>query len=127
MNNRFLLDQMLDADVADALNQHGFSALRVSVLGMARSADDEILAAAIEQGQILITLDEDFGDWAVLPLQHHPGVIRVKANPATTRNILSVLLPFLKKYSSVNFKDTLVIISERGIRRVHTGDMQSDG
>ena len=58
---------------------------------------------------------------AVLPLQHHPGVVRIKANPATTRNVLSVLLPFLQKHGGGTFEDTLVIVSERGIRRVHTG------
>lgn len=121
MNNRFLLDQMLDADVAEALNQQGFPALRVSALGMARSADHEILATAIKQDWVLITLDDDFGDWAVLPLQHHPGVVRIKANPATTQNILSVLLPFLQKHGDGTFKDTLVIVSERSIRRVHSG------
>ena len=121
MNNLFLLDQMLDADVAEALRQQGFSAVRVAALGMARSADHEILASAIEQGRVLITLDGDFGDWAVLPLKKHPGVIRIKANPATTRNILEVLLPFLKMHSDGSFQDTLIIISERGIRRVQTG------
>jgi predicted nuclease of predicted toxin-antitoxin system len=118
---RFLLDQMLDSDVADALNQAGFLSLRVSVLGMARSTDSEILAKAIRSNQILITLDGHFGDWSVLPLEKHPGVIRVKANPATTRNILDVLLPFLKKYGSSGFEDTLTIVSEKGVRRVHTG------
>lgn len=118
---RFLLDQMLDADVSDALNQAGFSSVRVSALGMARSTDKEILTKAIEQGQILITLDAHFGDWAILPLKKHPGVIRVKANPATTRNILDVLLPFLERYGFGGFDDTLIIISEKGIRRVHTG------
>ena len=88
---------------------------------MARSADNEILTEAIEKNQILITLDEHFGDWAVLPLKNHPGVIRIKANPATTRNILDVLLPFLERHGSGDFKDTLTIISEKGIRRVRTG------
>ena len=32
MNNRLLLDQMLDADVAEALNQQGFPALQASNL-----------------------------------------------------------------------------------------------
>jgi predicted nuclease of predicted toxin-antitoxin system len=121
--NRFLLDQMLGADVADALNQAGFDAVRVSELGLARSADNEILAAAIDQEQILITLDDHFGDWAVLPLKKHPGVIRVKANPATTRNILLVLLPFLKNHGTGSFKNTLTIVSERGVRRGQTGKL----
>ena len=46
---RFLLDQMLDADVADAINQAGFDSVRVSALGMARANDGEILAFAIEK------------------------------------------------------------------------------
>lgn len=118
---RFLLDQMLDADVAVALNQAGFSSVRVSALGMARATDKEILSKSIEQNQILITLDGHFGDWAVLPLKKHMGVIRIKANPATTSNILSVLLPFLSTHGSEDFKDMLVIVSERGVRRVRTG------
>lgn len=65
--NRFLLDQMLDIDVADAIRQAGFAAVRVSELGMACSEDDEILAASIVRDEILITLDEHFGDWAILP------------------------------------------------------------
>ena len=123
MKNRFLLDQMLDSDVANALNQQGFSAVRISELGMARSADDEILAEIKNSGQVLITLDEDFGDWAVLPLKNHPGVIRVKANPATSRHVLDVLIPFLQKHGDDDFNDKLVIISKRGVRRVHTGKL----
>lgn len=46
MNNKFLLDQMLDTDVADMLNQQDFPSVRVSALGMARSEDHEILAVA---------------------------------------------------------------------------------
>ena len=82
---RFLLDQMLDADVADALNQQGFSAVRVAALGMTRSADDKILTAAIAAGQTLITLDEHFGDWAVLPLMRtwRSPVWRSKADTTT--------------------------------------------
>jgi len=118
---RFLLDQMLDVDVADALNGEGFSAVRVSSFGMARATDDEILTEAITRQMILITLDEHFGDWAILPLKRHGGVIRIKANPATTSTILTILLPFLRKHGSDDFSDTLFIVSKRGVRRVTTG------
>ena len=90
---------------------------------MARANDGEILAFAIEKKMIVITLDGHFGDWAVLPLRHHAGVVRVKANPTTTLNILVTLLPFLRKNVDASFEDSLVIVSERGIRWIHTGDM----
>ena len=95
---RFLLDQMLDAEVAHTLLAAGNDVVRVSEVGMARSEDDHILAKAIAMGRILVTLDEHFGDWAVLPLRNHNGVIRVKTDLATTDNILAVLLPFLRQF-----------------------------
>ena len=91
--NRFLLDQMLDAEVARTLLAAGNDVMRVSEVGMARSEDDNILAEAIAMGRVLVTLDEHFGDWAVLPLRNHTGVIRIKTDPATTDNILAVLIP----------------------------------
>lgn len=81
---RLLLDQMLDADVAAARKDLGHDVIRVSALGLSRAADDEVLTRSIDEDRILVTLDEHFGDWAVSPLSIHPGVLRVKANPATT-------------------------------------------
>ncbi len=121
VKRRFLLDQMLDADVRRSLLDAGFDAEGVALLGLARATDDEILSVAIERGDVLVTLDEHFGDWAVLPLERHPGVIRVKANPATTDNILDVLLPFLRISTNDALENTLVIASRRGVRRIKTG------
>jgi hypothetical protein len=56
----------------------------------------------------------------VLPLSRHPGVIRVKADPATASNILKTLMPFLQKHSERSFADTLIIVSQRGVRWVKT-------
>ena len=118
---KYLLDQMLDADVAEALLASGYDVLRVADIGMARAADDEILVRSINDDRVLITLDEHFGDWAVLPLQKHPGVIRVKAHPSTTDNILMNLLPFLRKNENTSFRDCLLIVSRDRVRRIHTG------
>jgi predicted nuclease of predicted toxin-antitoxin system len=118
---KFLLDQMLDVDVAKALTDTGYDVVRVADIGMARATDDEILAQSIEDDRVLITLDEHFGDWAILPLEKHSGVIRVKATPSTTANILITLLPFLKKHEASSFCNCLVIVSEHRIRRIKTG------
>ena len=57
--------------------------LRASETGQSRADDQEILRIAIDQRRILITLDEHFGDWAVLPLSKHFGVIRNIGGTAT--------------------------------------------
>jgi predicted nuclease of predicted toxin-antitoxin system len=58
---------MLKVQVAELLKADGHDAVRVSELGLARADDSEILQRAIESNRILLTVDGDFGDWAVLP------------------------------------------------------------
>ena len=80
---RLYLDQMLQTRVAQVLRQAGYDVLRASETGQSRADDQEILRIAIDQRRILITLDEHFGDWAVLPLSEHFGVIRNIGGTAT--------------------------------------------
>lgn len=78
---KLYLDQMLRTDVAWALRNEGHNVVRASEVGQARADDRQILQKAIAEKRILITLDEHFGDWVILPLAEHPGVIRLKINP----------------------------------------------
>jgi predicted nuclease of predicted toxin-antitoxin system len=108
---RLYLDQMFGLDVAAALRREGHHVLRAAETGLARGDDKLILEEAIRENRILITLDEHFGDWVILPLKKHPGVIRLKVHPAITENVLNLLLPFLRLHSHLEFKDHLVILS----------------
>ena len=117
---RLYLDQMLQSRVVQALRQAGYDVLRASETGQSRADDREILRLAIDQRRILITLDEHFGDWAVLPLSEHFGVIRVKASPTTSDNILKILTPFLQRISPIQIQNHLVIISASREKWVET-------
>ncbi len=114
------LDQMLRIDVALSLLNDGHNVIRASEIGQYRADDQQILQKAIEENRILITLDEHFGDWVILPLSKHPGVIRLKVNPATSNNIIKILLPFLRFHSSDQFKDHLIILSSKRAKWVYT-------
>jgi len=85
------LDQMLQLDVAQALRNEGHDVVRASEVGQARADDYEILQKAIANNRILVTLDEHFGDWVILPLSKHPGVIRLKIQPTTSKNAIDLL------------------------------------
>ena len=74
---RLYLDQMFNLDITRALKEEGYDVIRASEMGQARADDKEILERAISENRILVTLDQHFGDWAVLPLSHHPGVVRL--------------------------------------------------
>jgi len=117
---RLYLDQMFGQDVAQALRDNGHDVLRASETGQSRADDGQILQKAISENRILVTLDEHFGDWVVLPLREHPGVIRLKVNPVTTENINKLILPFLNLHSMDQFKNHLVILSLKRAKWIHT-------
>ena len=117
---RLYLDQMLRHEVARALRDAGHDVLRATEVGQARADDHQILQKAISENRVLVTLDEHFGDWVILPLSEHSGVIRLKINPTTSSNALNLLLPFLRLHSSDQFKNYLVILSPKRSKWVYT-------
>lgn len=117
---KLYLDQMLRLDVAQALRSEGHDVVRASEVGQDRADDQQILQKSINENRVLVTLDEHFGDWVVLPLSKHPGVIRLKVNPATSSNIIKLLIPFLRIHFSGQFKNHLVILSHKRAKWVHT-------
>jgi len=100
---KIYLDQMFRYDVAEALRIEGHDVMRASEIGQSRADDQKILQKAISENRILVTLDEHFGDWVILPLSKHPGVIRLKVNPTTSKNVIRLLLPFLRNHGSKEF------------------------
>ena len=110
---KLYLDQMFPVDVAQALREQGYDVLRASETGQARADDYQILEKVISEKRILITLDEHFGDWVVLPLSNHPGVIRIKVNPTTSEKVIKLLSHFLRNHAAEQFKNHLVILSEK--------------
>ena len=117
---RLYLDQMLRHEAAQALRDEGHDVLRATEVGQARADDNQILQKAISENRVLITLDEHFGDWVILPLSEHSGVIRLKIDPTTSSNALKLLLPFLRLHSSDQFKNFLVILSPKRAKWVYT-------
>jgi predicted nuclease of predicted toxin-antitoxin system len=119
---RIYLDQMFKADLALLLREHGHDVIRASEIGQARADDAEILEQANHADQTLITLDKDFGDWVVMPLHRHSGVIRVKIYPPLTIGIAKVLLPFLAVHRQEQFRNHLIILSSKTARWIKTSD-----
>jgi len=119
---KIYLDQMFQVNVAQALREQGYDVIRASETGQARADDKQILNKAISENRILITLDEHFGDWVILPLSRHPGVIRLKVHPTASEKVISLLLLFLHLRAQEQFKDHLVIISENRVKWILTAN-----
>jgi predicted nuclease of predicted toxin-antitoxin system len=118
---RLFLDQMFRVEMAEELRALGHDVVRAVEVGLSRADDAEILTQATVQQRVLITLDAHFGDWAILPLHSHGGVIRVKVHPTSTGNVLRVLLPLLSGRSESEFRDHLVVASPTRVRWIRTG------
>jgi predicted nuclease of predicted toxin-antitoxin system len=117
---RLFLDQMFRVELAAWLSTQGHDVARTSDRGMHRADDEDILRRAVAEQRTLITLDQHFGDWVVLPLSESYGVIRVKAHPATTDAIIRVLRPFLSVHQQVEFRNHLIIVSATRARWIRT-------
>jgi len=117
---KLYLDQMFRVEVAQRLFDEGYDVLRASETQQDRADDQQILQKAIIENRLLITLDEHFGDWVILPLSNHPGVVRIKVYPTTSERILTLLMLFLRKHTQDQFRDHLVILSEKRAKWIHT-------
>ena len=117
---RLLLDQMIDRAVAGILRRDGLDVVCTSEVGLATADDHEILKYCVKNRRILVTLDEHFGDWTAIKLNKHPGVIRLKVDPATTGNIVEYAASFFKRNVGRAFDNLLVIVKPHGVRWVST-------
>ena len=73
---RLLLDSCVWAPAARELREAGHDVARV-VDWPADPGDIEVLAAALEEKRVLVTLDKDFGELAVVRGKPHAGILRL--------------------------------------------------
>lgn len=119
---KLYLDQMFRVELKDLLGAQGHDVLRTAQAGQSTADDAEILQRAIDEDRTLVTLDEHFGDWAILPLTKHPGVIRLKIHPTTTETAANLLLPFLKAHSQEEFQNHLIILARGAVRWIRSAE-----
>jgi len=120
---KLYLDQMLRVEIVEQLRALGHDVLSTRDLGQSTADDREVLGFAVQQGRVLITLDHHFGDWAVLPLCRHPGVIRLKVHPPETSKLIAVLERVLRTQSPEDFRDHLVIAGPTTERWINTATL----
>jgi len=81
--------------------------------------DEEILRLADNQGRILVTLDKDFGELAVLHQQSHSGILRLVNWSA--RQQAQVCLHVLDLYGE-ELQTGAIVTAEPGRIRIRSAD-----
>ena len=73
---KVLLDTCVWGGVLQALEAAGHDVVWAGTWNK-DPGDEEILSLALREGRVLVTLDKDFGELAILFGQHHSGIIRL--------------------------------------------------
>ena len=111
---KLLIDTCISGTVRDALQAAGHDALWTGDWPQ-DPGDDEILDHAHQENRILITLDKDFGELAVVHGRPHSGIIRL-VNWSTQQQASTSLL-VLERYST-ELESGAIVTAEPGRIRV---------
>lgn len=111
---KLLIDTCISGIVRDALQAAGHDAVWTGDWPQ-DPGDDEILDHAHQENRILITLDKDFGELAVVHGHPHSGIIRL-VNWTTQQQATTSLL-VLKRYSA-ELESGAIVTAEPGRIRV---------
>jgi predicted nuclease of predicted toxin-antitoxin system len=72
---RFLIDNSVSWRLADLLSRLGHEAIHVRQVGLGDAADAEIYAHAVQERQIIVTQDVDFGTLLAMDKSKSTAVI----------------------------------------------------
>ena len=78
---KLLFDQDLPRSAAELLRQVGIDTIHVGEIGLGTASDAEIMAAALQQQRVVVTLDADFHALLALSQATQPSVIRIRRLP----------------------------------------------
>ena len=110
---KLLIDTCISGIVRNALQAAGHDAVWTGEWAQ-DPGDDEILDHAHQQNRILITLDKDFGELAVVHGRPHSGIIRL-VNWSTQQQAGTSLL-VLERYSTELESGAIVTVEPGRIR-----------
>jgi predicted nuclease of predicted toxin-antitoxin system len=82
--------------------------------------DEEILARAHHEGRVLITLDKDFGELAVVHGQSHSGIVRLVNLSARQQGVYC--LRVLEKYGDELSEGSIITVERDRVRVRSAGD-----
>lgn len=115
---RLLLDSCVWGGVAPALRSAGHDVVWAGDW-KPDPGDDEILARAHGEGRVLVTLDKDFGELAVLQERPHAGIVRL-VNLASQQQV-SALLRLLESHPEALGRGAIVTVGANRLRIRRTG------
>ncbi len=107
----------LSPTVADWLTQRGHAAVHASNVGLARSADSEILLRAVKENEIVVTCDLDFPQLLALSEARGPAVILLRSGNYSDSQVLELLARILLSVSEQDLLHSIIVADQKRLRR----------
>ncbi|HEY3398360.1 MAG TPA: DUF5615 family PIN-like protein [Armatimonadota bacterium] len=113
---RFKVDNNLSTEVVDLLRSLGHDAERAHEEGLSSAPDDRLLAAAVAEGRVLITLDVGFGDIRVYPPSTTAGIIVLRPPYEDIPVILALVMRLANLLPTESPDGHLWVVDEHRVR-----------
>ena len=113
---RFLLDQGIPRSAVARLQDRGFAARHVADIGLERASDLDILQAARNEGECVVTLDADFHSHLAVSGAESPSVVRIRWEGLRSAEIAALIARVIQQAGIQLEQGAMVTVTERSIR-----------
>ncbi len=110
------LDENLPRRVVGDLEKAGHDVTTVVEEGLAGGRDVDVIAAAANEGRMLITLDRGLGDLRAHPPGSHSGIIVVRSQDQSAPNVANLVRRLEDEVSFQAVAGCIIILEEERIR-----------
>ena len=113
---KFLLNMNLPRALGRLLAAAGHATRHVGDIGMARSADPAIVNEAMQQNEIIITLDLDYGDLLAFSGDVSPSVIISRLRNTHPDQLFARLMAILPEVEKNLNEGAIVVVDDVSVR-----------
>lgn len=106
---RFLCDENITQKAVKLLRKAGYDVETVQSLNLRGITNSRLIEKSVELDRILITFDTDFTQ---PPANIFPGILLIRIQPNTDKQVLPVIKKLLLKIDTIDFTDRVTILEE---------------
>ncbi|MFL6245257.1 MAG: DUF5615 family PIN-like protein [Thermoanaerobaculia bacterium] len=122
---KFLLDQNCSAGAAEILRASGMDVVHTREVGLATTADRDILEWSRREERVVVTLDADFHAHLALTAARGPSVIRIRIEGLRDAELAMLVRRVVTSYLDDLMRGTALTVTQRSIR-VHALPLSSE-
>ena len=113
---KFKIDENLPVDLAADLHLAGHDADTVFDKHLAGATDLSVVAAALREGRIVLTLDKGIANLILHPVHTHAGVVLFRPGLSGRSAVLHFIRSRLAELLILELADRVTVVSEARIR-----------